>query len=208
MPNPNLITHTDGFVPLNAVEQDFVVLEVQSNNAAAIYPGFPVVAQSDGSVLRTAAGTSAGSTAICMEILQYRDATAGFRRRNARFLPASTTWTDHADRSLILAVLLHQDMRLRIVADEAVASLAAARTTRWINADHVYGTAIPGLGIGNCKLDISTVATTATLQWRIVDGLLDMAQNDPTQANYSLVVVPNIAPVGLPPVFGGAALGV
>jgi hypothetical protein len=207
MPNPNLLIQNGGLVPLNAVEQDFVVLEVQSNNAAAIYPGYPVVAQTDGSVIRTAAGGGAGSTAICMEILQYRDAAVG-RRRNARFLPASTTWTDHADRTLILAVLLHADSRFRVMADAAVASLAAARTSRWNNVNHVYGTEVAAYGIGNCKAAMSTLNTTDTLQWRIVDGLLDVAQNDPTQVNYSLIVVPNVAPVGLPPVFGGSATGV
>jgi hypothetical protein len=31
---------------------------------------------------------------------------------------------------------------------------AAARTSRWNNVDHVYGTEVAAYGIGNCKADL------------------------------------------------------
>ena len=89
-----------------------------------------------------------------------------------------------------------------------MASIAAARATRWANINHVYGTESPANGLGNCKAAIAGVNTTDTLQWRIINPLLDVPGNDPTQAGYALVVVPNVPPVGLPPLFGGSATGV
>lgn len=198
-----------GFCPLNAKESDLVVLTVQSNNAAAIYPGVPVIAQTDGSVLRTPAGSAAGAatdgiTAVVVEILGYKDTNVGFRR-NAKYIPASTTWTNHNERSQVLAILANSNQRFAVKGDAAVASLAAARSLAWANCDHDYQTDDAGLGLSGIELDVASVNTTATLQWRVLD-FLDVAQNDPTQVNFTAIVIPNLI-YGLP-VVGGATLGV
>lgn len=199
----------NGIVPLNAKETDIVDLEVQSNNAAAIYPGMPLIAQTDGSVLRTPAGSAAGVatdgiTAICTEILGYKDPAVGWRT-NAKLIPASTTWTNHQDRSRVLAILANENQRYKIMANASVASFAAVRATRWANADHAYGTPDAGLGLADIYLAIAGVNTTNTLQWRIL-GFLDVVQNDPTQVNFTAIVAPNL--IRALPVLGESTTGV
>lgn len=194
MPNPNV--RFNGIVPLNLKESDLVPLDVQSNNSAAVYPGMPVIAQADGSVLRTPAGSAAGAatdgiTAVVTEILQHKDATGGFVRTNAKLIPANTVWTAHKDRSRVLAMLANETQRYKVMANAAVADFAAVRALGWANADHVYGTPNAALGLADISLNISTVGTTATRQWRILE-FLDVVQNDPTQVNFTAIVIPNL----------------
>jgi hypothetical protein len=199
MPRPNLIM-PGGFFPLHAKPSDLVELEITSAFAADIYPGDPLIGVTAGSVGRTPAGSAAGAatdgiTAVCVEIVQYKDA-AGFVRKNARFIPSGTAWTNHFERSLVLAVLVTEEMRFKVKVSGSNASLAVARATRFANADHLYSGADPGLGVGGAQLNLATVGTTATLQWRIV-GFTDLSASDPLQSGYQAIVVPNL-PYALP----------
>lgn len=198
-----------GFSPLNARESDLVAIEVASAYGTDIYPGDPVVAVTAGGVQRTPAGSAAGAatdgiTGVCMEILQYKD-PSGYVRKNARYLPASTSWTNHGERSLLLVCLATEDITFRVKANAANASLTVARATRFANADHAYSGADTGLGISGAQLNLSTVNTTNTLQWRIV-GFTDLAMSDPTLTSYQVEVIPNL-PYALP-IVGHLATGI
>lgn len=193
MPNPNVVF--SGIRPWNARETDYLTMEVQSNPATDIYPGEPLHQQSDGSVLRQAAGTNTdaatdGISAICTEILEFVD-TAGVRRRNAKFLPSGTTWTIDNNRARIQAILAKENMIFEAKANAAVASLAAARSLRGATLDHVFGTANQALGLSGVAMNISTAGTSANRQWKVVD-VLDVVQNDPTQVSFTLLVIPNL----------------
>jgi hypothetical protein len=208
MARANLI-YPGGFMPINAKPSDFVELEVTSAFAADIFPGDPLIGVTAGSVVRTPAGSAAGAatdgiTAVCVEILQYKD-SAGFVRKNAKFLPTGTTWTNHHERSLVLAVLATEEMRFKVRSSGANSSLTVARATRFANADHSYSGADTGLGIGGAQLNLATINTTATLQWRIL-GFTDIPASDPTQAGYQAIVVPNL-PYALP-IKGHSATGI
>lgn len=185
----------DGFVPLNAAPSQLMNVTVVSNNSAAIYPGHPVIFATDGSVTRTPAGSAAGAatdgiSGIVTDIIQYKDST-GRVRRNATSVPASTTWTGHAERTIVQICPVIDGIRFRVMGTTAQASLAAARAIAFANADHSYGTADSGLGLGQVRLNLATVNTTNTLQWRILE-FIDMPANDPTQANFQCVVIPNL----------------
>lgn len=198
-----------GFRPLNAKESDYIIVPVASAYGTAIHVGEPVLAVNDGTVARTPAGSAAGAatdgiTGVVTQIIQYKD-PAGYVRRNATYLPASTTWSAHHERSLLQICLATEGQLFRVRGDDGAASLAAARTLRWLNVDHEYGTADTGLGLSGVQLNMSTANTTATLQWRIVDSILDMPSNDPTQSNVELVVMANL--VAWLPVLGGSTTG-
>lgn len=198
-----------GFRPLNATESDYIIVPVASAYGTALYPGEPVIAVNDGTVAQTPAGSAAGAatdgiTGVITQIIQYKD-PAGFVRRNAPYLPASTSWTNHHERSLVQICLATSGQRFRVRGDTGQASLAAARSIQWLNVDHEYGTADTGLGLTGVQLNMSTAADTATLQWRIIEAILDMPSNDPTQANVELVVMANL--VAHLPVLGASTTG-
>lgn len=204
------ITHLGGFRPVNAKSSDYVVLDVASAYGTAIYPGDPVVAVSTGYVQRTPAGSAAGAatdgiTAVVTEIIQYKD-SAGFVRKNAKYLPASITWTAKHERSMLLCVLANENTRFRVTGDTAAASLAAAITTRFNNVDHEFNTADTGLGLSGCNLNMSTVNTTATLQWRVIEWEQIGPGNDATVASYQAIVIPNL--IYALPVVGHSTTGV
>lgn len=194
------VNYPRGFIPHNAKPSDLVAIEVASNYGTAIYPGEPVVAVTTGYVQRTPAGSAAGAatdgvTGVVVEVIQYRD-PAGFLRRNAKYLPASTTYTAHGDRSILLVCLATEDMLFRVNVDDAWATRATQIASRFANVDHEYGTADTGLGITGVGLNASTLNTTATLQWRVLE-ILDYGYADPLSANNQALVKVNLH-YGLP----------
>lgn len=207
MANPNLLF--SGIVPLNAKECVPQQVFITSNNTDAIYPGEPLIAQADGSYLRTRAGASTtaatdGISAMCTEIIQYKDAAGGYMRRNARYLPAATLWTNDFERSQVQAIFPREGMLFKAKASAAVASIAAARALIHSNVYHVYGTADPASGVSGIAVDPASIATTAK-QWRVVD-VLDIAQNDPTQVSFTLIVTPNL--IYAAPLMGESSTGI
>ncbi len=199
-----------GFVPLNATEFDPITVEVASNYGTALYVGDPVIAVSDGTVARTPAGSAAGAatdgiTGIITKIVQYKDSTGIVRRNSRESVPANTTWTSAAERTLLQIIPSYAPIRYRCRGSASVADVATARSLRFENADLSYGTADAGLGLSGARLNIATHATTNTLQFRIVE-VVDMVQNDPTQANFILDVIVNL-PYGWP-IIGHSLTGV
>lgn len=206
------LNHGRGLIPENYKESDLIDIEVASGyNTADIYPGDPVNAQTDGTVIRTPAGSAAGVatdgiTGVVVEILQFKD-SSGNVRRNGKYLPSGTTWTAHRERSRLLVLPVTNNQMFRCIFDTAIATMAAARSLRFGNADHVYGGAADqGLGLTSFQIDISTLATTNTLQWRVVNGTINKVSNDPLQATFEGLVVANLIKGW--PVLGESTTGV
>lgn len=199
-----------GLVPLNAQESDLVLFPVASAYGTAIYPGEPVLLVSDGTVARTPAGSAAGVATdgifgVVTRIVQYRDANVGgLRKTDIKYLPASTTYTADADRSIVQIRLANSTARYRARVS-AASVLATVRSAVGNNIDHQYGTANTTLGRSGLTLLGSSINTTNTLQWRIVE-FPDGPLNDATAADYWLTVIPNLIQ-GLPTV-GGSLTGV
>jgi hypothetical protein len=193
------IIPVSGFCPAypDDLSQGPIDLPVASGFATDIYPGDPVIGVTDGTVARTPAGSAAGAatdgiTFIVLDVIQYRD-PAGFVRRNgARFLPAGTTYTADSDRSMLSLLPVTADMVFRVRVNAGNASIAVARATGFANADHVYTGADTGLGLSGARLNLATLNVTPTLQWRIVKWEDNAVSNDPTQADYRCLVVPNL----------------
>lgn len=191
-----------GFAP--AYPDDCMVMDLVVPTAVAtdIFPGDPLIAATDGSVSRTPAGTAAGAatdgiTCICIDIVQFKD-PAGFVRRNGcRFLPSGTAYTNDGDRSIVSVMLATADTVWRVRGNAGAASITAARAQGWANADHIYTGADTGLGLSGARLNIATLNTTPTLQWRILKWEDERPSNDPTQIDYTLLVTPNLI-FGLP----------
>lgn len=199
-----------GFTPVNAKDSDVIEIEVASAYGTDIIPGDPVIGVTAGGVQRTPAGSAAaaatdGITGVCIEIVQYKDPAGGFVRRNAKYLPASTTWSAHQERSLIKIVLATEGMRFLCKVNAAAASLAVARALRFANFEHLYSGADNALGISGAKIALSSVNTTA-LQWRNVIPFTDMPFNDPLVADFAAEFVIN-KPYALP-ILGESTTGV
>jgi hypothetical protein len=199
-----------GLQPLNAKESDLVTFPVASAYGTAIYPGEPVLLVSDGTVARTPAGSAAGVATdgifgVVTRIEQYYDAAVGdVRKTGVKYLPASTTYTGDKNRSLVQVCLANSNQRFRARAN-AASTVATMRSAVGNNIDHAYGTANTTLGRSGLVLGISTINTTNTLQWRIVE-FPDGPLNDATATDFWFDVIPNLIQ-GLP-TLGGSLTGV
>jgi hypothetical protein len=160
-------------------------------NTADLYVGDPVSWVSDGSVVRTAAGSATAIYGVITAILQFRNSD-GVLVRNGRYIPSGTTWTADAERSMVM-VLPAANALFSVDADDgsSITTIAGARTVAGENCDHAFGTADQGLGLSAAVLDISTHAVTATLQWRVVD-VLDQPANDLLQTHGRYIAYANL----------------
>jgi hypothetical protein len=190
-----------GMRPLNALETDLISKTVVTSNTEAIYPGDPVKLATDGSVSRADAGDAIYG--VCIEIQQYKD-SAGVVRQNARYLPATTTWTAHHQRSIIRVLPAIWPGRYRIKTDASVATVIVARALSGANIDLEYSGADTALGLSGCRGVIGG-AGTGSAQLRIVD-FVDMPYNDPTVGAFEIEVVIN-EPQGWP-VLGESTTGI
>jgi hypothetical protein len=165
---------------------------VASAYGTALYVGDPVSRQSDGSYAASAAG--AGSSGVISRILRYKD-SAGFVRTNAKYIPASITWTAWQERTLIEIIPCKENMFVAC-ADEALTTQAAADAYCGENVDLVIGTADAGLGLSAYRIDISTHATTNTLTWRLISMLptddVQTSWNDATKTNSMWIIKANL----------------
>jgi hypothetical protein len=153
-----------------------VPCQVATAYGTALYVGQPVQWVSDGSVALSAAN-SGSIYGVITAILQYRNAD-GVLVRNARYLPASTSYTADSERSMVMVA--QADTAYFVVDGDDATSLTTIANARAVvgeNADHIFGTADTSLGLPATSLDISTHAVTATLQWRI-EGILEQPGND------------------------------
>lgn len=158
---------------------------------ADLYVGDPVSWVTDGSVIRTAAGSATAIYGVISAILQFRNSD-GVLVKNGRYIPSGTTWTADAERSMVM-VIPAASAFFEVDADDgsSITTIAGARSVAGENCDHAFGTADQGLGLSAALLDISTHAVTATLQWRVAD-VLDQVGNDVTLTRARYVVYANL----------------
>ncbi len=160
-------------------------------NTADLYVGDPVSWVNDGSVIRTAAGSGTAVFGVITAVLQFRNSD-GVLVRNGKYVPSGTTWTADAERTQVM-VMPAANALFEVDANDGstITTIAAARSVAGENCDHVFGTADQGLGLSGALLNISTHATTSTLQWRVLD-VCHQPGNDLTQTHGRYVVYANV----------------
>ena len=154
--------------------------EIANGNTNKLYHGEPVIPLSTGYI--DAPGAAAGGTVGLLGVFQgceYVSSTTG-----------KTVWSNYwpgtgADSNHPVKAFVNDDpMQLYVIATDASwTSKATARSNVFENAN--FSTAITGTdatGVSLGRLAISTIATTAALQMRIV-GWVD----DPENADFSAV---------------------
>jgi hypothetical protein len=211
MPRTANLSLRHGLRPLNAKETDLDVVKVASAYGTALYEGDPVLLVSDGTYARTPAGsaqaaTTDGITAVITKIIQFQDAAGKLVRTGPmQYVPASTSYTSRANRTLIEVCYVTEDMRFAIKTDASVTSMAVADSLVGNNVDLAYtGGTDAALGLSGCQAIIGGAVTT-TKQLRIL-GLRNIPFVDPTVGPFELVVKVAL-PVYLP-IVGHAIAGV
>lgn len=164
-----------------------------SATAASLRPGDPIVRLASGAV-NVAPGTdgSPGDVlGIVVGIKQYVDpafANAVTARGNA--LPSSIAYGTNLDLQSRVFYIPAEAAVWRIQVDDQVNTTEAAyQLLLGLNCSHVHTAASGGLAL-TPKLDISTAAATATLDWRLV-GIPDRTLQDFSGANVDLEVTCN-----------------
>lgn len=151
--------------------------------------GDPVGLVNDGTVALAAAGGGAAIFGVIVEVFPYWDGTKMvFGDR----LPGGTApGTTAIDRFSYVGVVNALGTVFEIDVDDTVnTTLQAYQAHINANADHAFS-AVANVGAFP-KLDISTVNTTNTLQWRIL-GVSDSVENqDYSGANVKLYVTANV----------------
>lgn len=163
---------------------------VASGYGTDLIPGDPVQAVSDGSVARLTAGSGNGVYGVIDSIEQFVGSD-GLLKWGGLYLPASTTWTDPAQASRVMVIPADAAI-FRCIVTGTAASIAAARSAKFSNADTVYGTSNKALSLSAAGIDFSTLATTSTLQWRIHHWQEELPVNDPTLASWTCLVYANV----------------
>lgn len=124
------------------------------------------------------------------------------KSRPVSYLPGATTWTNEVDRTRIIVLPFGRDL-WEIDVDDAVTAttLAAYRALKGLNVDMVYrvDTSDANKPKADPVLDISTAATTAGLDFRIMDVSKSQENQDFSGANVKLIVQLN---VGSEPMLG------
>ncbi len=162
--------------------------QVASAYNTGIFKGDPVKRVSDGTIAVSAAGDPVFGIAVGA---RYRNADGVYVERD--YLPASTTYTPDALRSIVFVIPATPYTIFEVDADEgtSITTVAAARSLCWENCDHILTIAgSTATGVSGAQLDISTHNTTSS-QWRIVDVAQYASGNDPTQTLAKYLVVAN-----------------
>lgn len=165
-----------------------------SATAASLRPGDPIVRLASGAinVAPGTDGTPGDVLGIVVGIKQYVDpafANAVTARGNA--LPSSIAYGTNLDlQSKIYYVPADAAVwRIQVNDNTTATTLAAYQLLLGANANHIHTAASGGLAL-TPRLNISTAATTATLNWRIV-GIPDPTIQDFTGLNVELEVTCN-----------------
>lgn len=164
-----------------------------SATAASLRPGDPIVRLASGAVNVAPGtdGTPGDVLGIVVGIKQYVDpafANAVTARGNA--LPSSIAYGTNLDLQSKIYYIPAEAAVWRIQVDDQVnTTLAAYQLLLGLNCSHVHTAASGGLAL-TPKLDISTAAATATLDWRLV-GIPDVGMQDFSGANVDLEVTCN-----------------
>lgn len=165
-----------------------------SATAASLRPGDPIVRLASGAVNVAPGtdGTPGDVLGIVVGIKQYVDpafANAVTARGNA--LPSSIAYGTNLDlQSKIYYVPAEAAVwRIQVNDNTTATTLAAYQLLLGLNCSHIHTAASGGLAL-TPKLNISTAAATATLDWRLV-GIPDVGMQDFSGANVDLEVTCN-----------------
>ena len=178
MANPNVarglvpVRHRSG-APYNGAGNAY---HVPASYGTAIYPGDPVIIVTDASdangvptvSLATAAG-GAYTIGPCVGVVPYGEPTVAVTRDSTRYHAASTAG--------YILVADDPDLLFEIQEDSVGGVMTVGAVGR--NADFISGTGSTVTGNSGWMLDSSTLATTNTLQMRIVKAVT-RPDNDPT----------------------------
>ena len=156
----------------------YSLYEIANGETDKIYHGAPVVPVAGGHV--EPVGAAAGGTVSLAGVFQgceYVDSTTG-KTIWKNYWPGSGADSNHP----VKAFIIDDPMQLFVIATDATwTSKATARADTFLNANFstaTTGTDSTGLSLG--RLAISTLATTAALQMRVM-GWVD----DPENADFS-----------------------
>ena len=165
---------------------NYSLYEVANGNTNKLYHGQPVIPLSTGYI--DAAGAAAGGTVGLVGVFQgceYVSSTTG-KPTWSNYWPGSGADSNHA----IKAYVNDDPMQLYVIATDASwTSKATARAAVFANANFstvVTGTDATGLSLG--RLAISTIATTAALQMRIMGWVEDSMNEDFASAGIGAIV--------------------
>lgn len=201
MPNPSFT----GFHPYGnngSTSTQTKRFRVASNNGTAIFKGDCLVYSAAGVIGLAIA--NAGVSGVSQGA-EYFDSTINGRRFNP-FLPASTTYTgtafdDHGDTDETMVFMTADPVNTRFQAQYSASVPALADLTKNVNFSAGAGSTVNG--VSGHVLDQTTINTTLTLDFRIIDWK-HAVNNDATQTNFKAIVQINNGRV---PPFGTAAPG-
>ncbi len=158
---------------------------IASGNSNAIYQGSPVIPLSTGFI--DIVGAAAGGTVCLLGVFwgcEYVSSTTGEKIYSNNW-PGSGADSNHP----VVAFVYDNPMQTFLIASDAsLTSEATARGHVFANANFAAGTSGSSTtGISSAKLGVSTIATTAALQLRIM-GI----QDDPENADFAAAGIPLI----------------
>ena len=165
---------------------NYTLYEIANGNTNKLYHGEPVIPLSTGYI--DAPGAAAGGTVGLLGVFQGCEyvASATGKPTWSNYWPGSGADSNHPIR----AYVNDDPMQLYVIATDASwTSKATARAAVFANANFstaITGTDSTGLSLG--RLAISTIATTAALQMRIMGWVEDEANSDFSAAGIGAIV--------------------
>lgn len=183
---------------MSCVEEAFCITGATfaggSATAASLRPGDPIVRLNSGAVNVAPGtdGTPGDVLGIVIAIKQYVDpALANSVTARGNALPSSVAYGTNLDLQSKVLYIPAEAAVWRIQVDDSSTATTLAGYQAFVgeNCSHIHTAASGGLAI-TPKLDISTHATTATLDWRII-GIPDPTLQDFSGANVDLEVICN-----------------
>lgn len=158
---------------------------IAAGNTNAIYQGSPVIPLSTGFI--DIVGAATGGTVGLLGVFwgcEYVSSTTG-EKIYSNSWPGSGADTNHP----VTAFVYDNPMQTYVIcSDASLTNEATARGHVFANANFAAGTSGSSTtGISSAKLGVSTIATTAALQLRIMG-----VQNDPDNADFAAAGIPVI----------------
>lgn len=174
----------------------FITGVVATNNGTAIFNGDPVKKVNDGTYI-VANGTDTAD-GVCVGVERYRLADGTTRPGN--FLPAATTYTGDAALTNPLATVIRiipfRNNYFTMSVDTGQADAATAQGLMFNNCSLTATAGSTVNGLSGYVVSASTIATTNTLAYRLVEiprfGCSNRAINDVTAANWIVVLEANL----------------
>lgn len=162
--------------------------------AASLRPGDPIVRLNSGAVNVAPGtdGTPGDVLGVVVGIKQYLDPSlANSVTAKGNALPSSVAYGTNLDLQSLVYYIPAEAAVWRIQVNDATTATTEAGYQAFVgeNCSHIH-TALSGELLLKPKLNISTHATTATLDWRII-GIPDRTIQDFSGANVDLEVICN-----------------